>query len=119
MLPILDGLDDGEQFARQLFPPCAPEEGEPHEAVVRWMGVYAGVRERLMTLLADIGITRMTVTSGMPMDYLRFMPFDVESDPELDNESVKSATRAGYQYQEEAEGAQNVLRPAQVIVVKN
>jgi molecular chaperone GrpE (heat shock protein) len=60
----------------------------------------------------------MDVHVGDEIDYTRHEPFDVESDPTLRDEHVKAIIRKGYEYAAD-NGLSCVLRPAQVVAVKN
>ena len=69
-------------------------------------------------MLNDLGVHRMDIETGMPIDYERHEPSSVEADPAMADEQIKEISRDGYDYVE-ANGDHQILRVARVVVIKN
>ncbi|MFM6436855.1 MAG: hypothetical protein ACKPGW_17545, partial [Microcystis panniformis] len=119
VLPILDGINEGQQHAETLVSQLLKDNAEQEDKLKHWLKTYSNLQELFSQLLTDIKVYRMPVNIGESMDYLRYEPFDVQPDSTLNNECVKEEIRQGYEYQLEAEKELLVLRPALVVVVKN
>ena len=119
VLPVIDGLDDGEKVSRQLVESLSAGNSMQQEHLGVWMGTCGNLRDVLINLLEGVEVRKMTVETGKPVDFDRQEPFDTEPDPDLNTEDIKEVSRNGYEYSAGKEGKFLVLRPAQVIVVKN
>lgn len=119
VLPVLDGIDEGARHSETLIGECKPDYSDHAEALGNWFTTYAALREQILAVLEQVGIRPMIVETGKPIDYDLHEPFDVEPDPELPDETVKAVSRRGYELSDGDEANSRVLRPAQVIVVKN
>src|SRR5579871_1098881 len=115
--PVLDGVNDGERHSAELQTQFLEEDVTIQEALSRWMQSYPDLRALLHETLAQVSVIPMAVQTGEEVDYERHEPFDTEPDENLPNEHVKSLVRNGYEYRNADETL--LLRPAQVIVVKN
>lgn len=117
LLPVLDGIEAGARLARTL----AAELSEPHPdartLLDRWLGAYDRLIVSARSALGAVGIHPIVCLRGERVEYERHEPTDVESDAELADETIKEVTRTGYVLQVGAQA--QVLRPAQVVVVKN
>jgi molecular chaperone GrpE (heat shock protein) len=82
-----------------------------------WVQTYTVLRERLLDLLKRFDINQMLIQPGEAANYDRIEAFEIVTDLAFKNEQVKEVARRGYEYQEG--NAVQVLRPAQVILVKN
>ncbi|MEM9272023.1 MAG: nucleotide exchange factor GrpE [Cyanobacteria bacterium P01_F01_bin.143] len=120
ILPIIDGIDDGAKFSDNLIQQLKTENSEQITELDNWVGTYHALRELFLDMLVSVKVYLMKVDTRQQIDYNRHEPFDVQSDPNLNNEDIKEVTRQGYEYEPEAEGQEMlVLRSAQVVVVKN
>lgn len=117
VLPILDGVDDGERSSVELITELRASKPEAADILDSWFRCYASTRTVLLNMVKEVGVCLMLVERGEATDYARHEPFEVEPDPEIENEHIKSVTRNGYEVDDGDEKL--VLRPAQVIVVKN
>jgi len=117
VLPILDGVDDGDRSSDALVAELRESVPEVAETLSAWFECYDSLRTVLLDMLGVAGVTAMVVARGDAMNYERHEAFDVEPDPELANERIKCVTRNGYEVEDG--GQTRVLRPAQVTVVKN
>lgn len=123
VLPVLDGIGDGERHSEPIIlqvQEAAELQGKAMNSSLQlWFDTYRALREEILKLLAMVGIRRLDVKRGDKMDYDRHEPFDVEQDMALDNEYIKEVIRDGFEYWMEEDKLHRVLRPAQVIIVKN
>ena len=119
VLPVLDGLDNGEQNSKSLISQMKTDHPDLAESLTQWFETYSVLRQELMNLLNQVGVHLMEVKTVTPIDYERHEPFDVESDDTgLQDEDIKEVVRKGYEYALDS-NTRTVLRAAQVIVVKN
>lgn len=123
VLPALDGIGDGERHSetivRQIQEASESQGIETYTGLILWFATYEALRVEIFKLLDEAGIRRLDVKRGDKIDYDRHEPFDVEKDMELENEYVKEVIRDGFEYWMEEDKVHRVLRPAQVIIVKN
>jgi molecular chaperone GrpE (heat shock protein) len=118
LLPVLDGIDDGERGSDSLVHQGGAETSERDDALEAWFGTYGVMRDHFLKTLAGINVRRMDIEPGMPVDYARHEPFDVEPADGLEDETIKSVVRHGYEHIRESLPVFD-LRSAQVVVVKN
>lgn len=118
VLPVLDAIDDGESHSAPLIMELSDKHSDEKERLDTWCKTYGDLRDLLLSALAEAGVQPMAVEIGTHVDYDRHEPFDVEPDPDLADESIKSVVRRGYVYAS-GNGQPCVLRPAQVVAVKN
>ncbi len=119
VLPVLDGIEDGEKHSRELIARLKTTDKESKESLETWYRAYETLHAELLGLLEQIKVRPLEVRCGAPIDYERHEPFGVEADPDLKTDDVKAVTRAGYEFTLDEREETFVLRPAQVIVVKN
>ncbi|GEM_PF-3564576 len=118
ILPVLDGLYEGQNLSKPLIDHLAGSYPDQQDTLNQWLGFHSELYNQIQGILTQIGIHPMTVQRGDAADYNRHSPLGVEADSELDNEHVKEVSQQGYEYKETDQSAQ-MLRPAQVIMVKN
>lgn len=119
LLPILDGIDDGERHSASMVEQLKVANRDASGSLDNWFQTYAKLRNELTLMLDQVKVSVMKVEPGVPIDYERHEPFEIEPDEKLLNEQVKSVVRNGYEYEATDEGVRRILRPAQVVVVKN
>ncbi|MGD0768556.1 MAG: nucleotide exchange factor GrpE [Tepidisphaeraceae bacterium] len=120
LLPVLDGVDDGQRYAMPLIEKLSADHAESANYLAAWRGTYDCLRKVFVEALASVDVRRIEVAPGAPFDYNRHEPIDVEPDQNLPTESIKSVTETGYEFAPAGEAAvANVVRAAQVVVVKN
>ncbi|NER08149.1 MAG: nucleotide exchange factor GrpE [Okeania sp. SIO3C4] len=115
VLPILDGIDDGEKYSRELKTECSDDPN----ILESLLQLHDDLRQIVLKMLELVNIRPIEVQIGIPIDYNCHEPFDTQPDASLENEVITEVTRKGYEYQLEESQEWQVLRPAQVIVVKN
>jgi len=119
VLTVPDGLETGHSHSETVIEELKASQPDLDGNLHAWFSVYRTLLDAADETLARVGVQRMEVAIGQPVDFARHEPFDTEPDDEKPNESVKAVARAGYEY-DPGEGAERpVLRPAQVIVVRN
>lgn len=123
VLPVFDGIRDGERHSEPIIlqiQESANSQGkELPTGLIQWFATYKALREEGLKILDNVDVRCIDVKRGDKMDYERHEPFDVEQDMALDNEHIKEVIRDGFEYWMEEDKRYRVLRPAQVIVVKN
>ncbi|QTA93694.1 nucleotide exchange factor GrpE [Desulfonema magnum] len=118
VLPILDGINDGKNHLIKRIAELKEKYTENIGEIENWFKTYADLQDVLTELLERLGVRRMDIAPGATIDFERHEPFGVESDPEMENEQIREISRDGYVFTTQDENLQ-VLRAAQVIVVKN
>lgn len=118
VLPILDGLANGEGHTNRLLDQILQSNSDQETTLRQWFQFYPDLQAQILQVLQP-HVQPMTVHRGDAADYIRHMPLSAEPDSELENEFVKEVIQQGYEYQAESNLAWEVLRPAQVIMVKN
>ncbi|MCP4353232.1 MAG: nucleotide exchange factor GrpE [Desulfobacterales bacterium] len=118
VLPILDGINDGKAHLDDRINDLSEKFPEKKSELDKWFQTYTDLGNKLESSIEKAGVYGMIIEPGMKIDFERHEPFGVESDPEMDNEQIKEITRKGYEYTT-LDGNRQILRPAQVIVVKN
>ncbi len=118
VLPILDGINDGKAHLNDRINVLSEKFPEKKFELDKWFQTYTDLGNKLESSIEKVGVYGMIIEPGMKIDFERHEPFGVESDPEMDNEQIKEITRKGYEYAI-LNGNRQILRPAQVIVVKN
>jgi len=118
VLPVLDGLDEGERLSRPLIEASRQESTSVANILITWCNSYAVLRIQLLPILEQVGIRQIIVQPGTLIDYQRHEPYAVEFDPGAVAESIKAELRKGYDYVGE-DGRVYVLRPAQVTVFQH
>jgi molecular chaperone GrpE (heat shock protein) len=119
LLPVLDALEDGQRHSDAMVEEAIAGNPEATTSLRQWFDSYKSMQNAILDELQGIDVAPMSVVLGSPIDYNCHEPFDVESDPTMEDEHIKAVTRSGYIYQSQDNEAARVLRPAQVVVVKN
>jgi molecular chaperone GrpE (heat shock protein) len=121
MLPILDGLADGKKYSQLVVEELKKNESEYLEDLNNWLQTHEDWQTKLLDLLKRVGVYPINDECGKPIDYNRHEPIDVERDENFKDEDIKEIVRQGYEYEDETETGKErpILRPAQVVVVKN
>ena len=118
VLPILDGISDGKNHTSVLIDELKEQHQESESTLKEWFNTYFSLSSTILTMLSDLGVIRMEIEPGMPIDFERHEPSSVEADPAMENEQIKEISREGYEYVDHEENRQT-LRVARVVVVKN
>lgn len=118
VLNVVDGIESGENNSLSLIASLKASYIDQSENLALWFSTYSSLKNLLIQMLEKVHVFKMEVEIGTPIDYEKHEPFDVEADESLKNEDIKESTRSGYEYIPE-QSSRSVLRPAQVVVVKN
>lgn len=118
VLNVVDGIESGENNSLSLIASLKASYIDQSENLALWFSTYSSLKDLLIQMLEKVHVFKMEVEIGTPIDYEKHEPFDVEADESLKNEDIKELTRSGYEYIPE-QSSRSVLRPAQVVVVKN
>lgn len=119
VLPILDNIDEGEQYSHALVEELIAENSDHKDILKQWLGFHKILQKMLLNLLDKVRVSPIEVEIGSLIDYNRHEPLDVEKDSNLPNEHIKEVLRRGYEYITEEGKEPVLLREAQVVVVKN
>lgn len=119
VLPIVDGIEDGQKYSQSLVNQLKNDHIALGKQLDFWLQTYHKFKLNILQLLEKIKIYPMQVKTKTPIDYGRHEPFDIQADPRLPNEYIKEIVRQGYEYSTPDRDTLQVLRPAQVILVKN
>lgn len=111
ILPILDALDESQNIMTELL--------KQHPQIEEILNVCQAIHNELLKTLEKVHIKPMLVLRGDKIDYECHVPLSVETDENLTNETIKSLARNGYEYKDYPSSMDKVLRPAQIVAVKN
>jgi molecular chaperone GrpE (heat shock protein) len=120
ILKILDDLELAAQNTKTILEEIKLQYSESHshlEHLDKWFSFYSTLQHEISQVLSTNQITSMSVKRGDRADYSRHEPTHGEPDSELKTEFVKEVIRQGYTYCWNDE--LQILRPAQVTIVKN
>lgn len=117
ILPIIDGIENGQKHSENLIEELKQQYQNDQEHLSLWYGIYEKLRGNLIDMLESVQVHLAKVDVGMPIDYNKHQPCDVYLDKSLPEESIKEIVSQGYEYIKNS-GEKMLLRPAQVIVVK-
>ena len=118
ILPILDGIIDGLKHSKDTFDNLKTKSPEKSDDFDRWLDTYKILQNKFLELLKTVKINVIKTEPGSPIDYERHRPFDVCPDTEMEDEQIKDVVRDGYEYRDKEDNLK-IIRPAQVLVVKN
>lgn len=115
LAPILDGLYSGKKHAQNVEKEISEEHEETRENVSQWLEIYSDLIKLLKTVFDKCSIHLLTPSIAEPFDENLHEPIAVIEDASFRNEQIKEVVRLGLVYHPES----FLIRPAQVIVVKN
>lgn len=118
VLPILDGVYDGQKHLNPRIAELQQRYPDDSSKLQAWLEIYEKLAYELEQVIEQVKVHEIEVLPGSPIDFERHEPFAIESDPEKEDEQIKEIARRGYEYTAH-NGEFQVLRAAQVVVVKN
>ena len=118
VLPILDGIVDGKNHTSILIDELQEQYQDSESKLNEWFNTYSTLSSSLLTMLNDLGVSRMDIAPGTMIDFECHEPSSVEADPAMENEQIKEISRDGYDYVG-PNGNRQKLRVARVVVIKN
>ncbi|MFB9759030.1 nucleotide exchange factor GrpE [Ectobacillus funiculus] len=118
--PIMDGLYSGKHYAMDLTAELREAGYEQLEKVEEWLMIYNVLLSELQVLFDQFAVTLFAPAVGDIFDEYHHDPIGVVEDFNYQNEQIKEVVRYGLLYKKMIFN-QNafLIRPAQVIVVKN
>jgi len=119
VLPVIDGLDEGKKIGVSAIKNLANQFPEMTDNLKKWFGVYGFLIKKLESEFEALGLQPRIATPGEPIDYELYDPIDVEEDLQFEDEQVKEMVRRGYVLMGTSGCMDRVVRPGQVVVVKN
>lgn len=118
--PIMDGLYSGKCYATDLTAELRSTGYEQTEKVEEWLVIYSLLLSEIQTLFNQFSITLFAPAAGDSFDEHRHEPIGVVEDLHFQSEQIKEVVRYGLLYKKPIFNQNSFLiRPAQVIVVKN
>ncbi|WP_078409459.1 nucleotide exchange factor GrpE [Priestia abyssalis] len=118
--PIMDGLYSGKCYATELIAELRDARYERMEKVEEWLVIYSLLLSEIQTLFNQFSITLFAPAAGDSFDEHRHEPIGVVDDLHFQSEQIKEVVRYGLFYKKPIFNQDSFLiRPAQVIVVKN
>lgn len=115
LAPIMDGLYSGKKHAKNVEKEINEEHEETREKVNHWLEIYSDLIHLIETVFDSCSINLLTPTIAEPFNENLHEPIAVIEDPSFRNEQIKEVVRLGLVYHPQS----FLIRPAQVIVVKN
>ncbi|WP_428909860.1 nucleotide exchange factor GrpE [Niallia sp. Krafla_26] len=117
--PILDGLYSGKKYGNDLIKELGPDH-EQLEQTKEWLTIYDELMDQIRQFFATFSINLFIPEAGSLFDEHTQEPIGVVEDEGFQDEQVKEVVRFGLIYEKEIDQQPSfLLRPAQVIVVKN
>ncbi|MEW4209479.1 hypothetical protein Q0O85_13105 [Priestia megaterium] len=118
--PIIDGLYSGSNYANDLLVELEQQNHEQFSKVKEWLTIYPRLMKDVEALFNEFHVRLYIPQPQDTFDEYKHEPIGVVEDEELEDEQIKEVVRYGLIYQKELFNQSHFLiRPAQVIVVKN
>ncbi|WP_154991625.1 hypothetical protein [Priestia megaterium] len=118
--PIIDGLYSGSNYANDLLVELEQKNHEQFSKVKEWLTIYPRLMKDVEALFNEFYVDLYIPQPQDTFDEYKHEPIGVVEDEELEDEQIKEVVRYGLIYQKELFNQSHFLiRPAQVIVVKN
>ncbi|MEM5017447.1 nucleotide exchange factor GrpE [Metabacillus indicus] len=118
--PVFDGLFSGRSHAEKFTLELASSAHHQVGEVAEWLNIYSRLMNEIEGFLEMYQIEFYLPKTGILFDEMKHEPIGVVEDAEFKDEQIKEVVRCGIYYSEEyPEKKKLLLRPAQVIVVKN
>ncbi|MEW4272079.1 nucleotide exchange factor GrpE [Priestia megaterium] len=118
--PIIDGLYSGSNYANDLLVELEQQNHEQFSKVKEWLTIYPRLMKDVEALFNEFHVELYIPQPQDTFDEYKHEPIGVVEDEELEDEQIKEVVRYGLIYQKELFSQSHFLiRPAQVIVVKN
>ncbi|MEH7328366.1 hypothetical protein CN330_10465 [Priestia megaterium] len=118
--PIIDGLYSGSNYANDLLVELEQQNHEQFSKVKEWLTIYPRLMKDVEGLFNEFHVDLYIPQPQDTFDEYKHEPIGVVEDEELEDEQIKEVVRYGLIYQKELFNQSHFLiRPAQVIVVKN
>lgn len=120
LAPVLDGLYSGKNHANDLIAELKDQNHRKIEQVEQWLFIYTLLMDEIERLFSKFLVNFYIPVIGDFFDEYKHEPIGVVEDSNLGDEQVKEVVRYGLIYKGRIYKQDSYLiRPAQVIVVKN
>lgn len=120
--PVMDGVYSGLKHGETLKSDIHQMEiGEADkEAAIEWLTIYSTMLAKFENFLKDFAVEPVDAEQGQPFDEKYHEPIAVVEDQAYQTEDISEVVRYGLHFSHPLdEDASYLLRPVQVIVVKN
>lgn len=118
--PVLDGLYSGKAYALDLIEQLEKNNNEELDQTKQWLTIYDILMKEIEELFARFSIKLYAPERGSLFDENKQEPIGVIEAADLEDEQIKEVVRYGLHFEKEMTNESSyLLRPAQVIVVKN
>ncbi|MEM1501928.1 hypothetical protein RG959_00760 [Domibacillus sp. 8LH] len=118
--PVMDGLYSGKKFAADWSKQLEESNHEQYTDIFRWLTVYDDLMGEFKGFFTEYAIELYIPKIASAFNEEKQEPIGVIEDAELKDEQIKEVVRFGLVYGQEIYQQESFLiRPAQVIVVKN
>lgn len=121
--PVLDGLYNGEKYGKDLVFELTNAGIEPKEKefVEEWLTIYPTLMDQIKDFLNKFSVQWFSAEVGDMFDENKHEPIGVVEDPNFSDEQIKEVARYGLIFEQPDLAVEEpfLVRPAQVIVVKN
>ena len=119
VLPVIDGLDEGKKIGIATIESLIERFPEVKDKLLGWFRIYDVLISGMERELTRVGVQAFAANPGDAIDYDRYEPIDVEEDTNFGDEQIKETLRRGYLIRGIEDGQEYVIRPGQVVIVKN
>lgn len=120
--PVMDGvysgLKHGETLKSDIYQMQLEETDK--EAAIEWLAIYSTMLDKFESFMKDFAIEPVDAELGQPFDEKYHEPIAVVEDEAYRTEDISEVVRYGLQFSHPLHEEESyLLRPVQVIVVKN
>lgn len=120
LAPVMDGLYSGKKYGESLRNEFTDSASEQADYAKEWLHIYEELLNPMESLFDEFNVSFYIPAVRDLFDEYYHEPIAVVEDTDFENEQVKEVVRYGLKYNDTIYGQENFLiRPAQVIVVKN
>ena len=115
--PVLDGLYSGEKYGKDLVDEVRTAGFENIDQVKEWLEIYNILMDEIKNLFHTFSVGIFSPEIGELFDEQKHEPIGVVEDSDFEDEQIKEVVRYGLTF--ENSSGTFLIRPSQVIVVKN
>ncbi|MCI2254785.1 nucleotide exchange factor GrpE [Domibacillus sp. PGB-M46] len=119
VVPVIDGLYSGKKFSAEWISQLQEQNNEENERVIEWLDVYDRFIQEMTEFLETFNFHLYEPEEGALFDEETMEPIGVVENHEMEDEQVAEIVRFGLLSKQRDKEEPLLIRPAQVIVVKN
>ena len=117
---MLDGLYSGEKYGKDLVEELTTAGSENIAQVEEWLNIYNTLMGEVKSFLRKFLVGFFSSEIGELFDETKHEPIGVVEDSQFGDEQIKEVVRYGLTFENSLfDDTPYLIRPAQVIVVKN